>query len=108
MGLDFSNNDAHWSYGGFHRFRSRLGNEIGIALDRMQGFGGDVSWDSVHDAIKDLLNHSDCEDQLSPHQMDRHGVRCPRCGSCSVVLCLVRYYCIACKHYFYPQGRSER
>jgi hypothetical protein len=38
MGLDFSHTEAHWSYGGFNNFRTKLAAEIGIVLDIMQGF----------------------------------------------------------------------
>lgn len=32
MGLDFTHTDAHWSYGGFDRFRIRLAWAAGIKL----------------------------------------------------------------------------
>jgi hypothetical protein len=69
MGIDFSLCDAHWGYGGFHRFRGRLANEIGINLDEMAGFlvNGDP-WDVIKDPIKDLLDHSDCDGYLTPRQ----------------------------------------
>lgn len=68
MGIDFSHCGAHWSYSGFHRFRERLATAIGFELDGMAGFGGTQSWDSVNDPIKDLLDHSDCDGDLSPEQ----------------------------------------
>jgi len=71
MGLDFSEGDAHWSYSGFMRFRRHLAKEIGIHLDAMEGFGFDesprtlIKWDRVHDPIVPLLDHSDCDGDLS-------------------------------------------
>jgi hypothetical protein len=60
-----------WSYGGFHNFRKRLGKEIQIELDSMEGFGGSQSWDTIHSPIKELLHHSDCDGILTPEQCKR-------------------------------------
>lgn len=74
MGLDFSHADAHWSYGGFMRFRERLAGEAGITLRDMAGFatmadnGKQLPWDAIDDPIKSLLNHSDCDGDLSPDE----------------------------------------
>lgn len=65
MGLDFSPGEAHWSYSGFNEFRRKLAAEINIDLGEMEGFGGPISWDGVRDPIKPLLNHSDCDGELS-------------------------------------------
>jgi hypothetical protein len=61
--LDF-NERAHWSYSGFHHFRERLASAIGLKLDEMEGFGGRKAWDNGH-PLTPLLNHSDCEGELS-------------------------------------------
>lgn len=72
MGLDFSHTAAHWSYGGFTRFREALAKHEGIDLSVMDGFrryGDDrprQSWDDVTTPLKPLLNHSDCDGELSP------------------------------------------
>jgi hypothetical protein len=79
MGLDFcwegddtidSNETAYWSYLGFHRFRKRLAEEIGVDLDKMEGFGenedGAVPWSITDDPIVPLLDHSDCDGELTP------------------------------------------
>lgn len=75
MGLDFSHTDAHWAYSGFNRFRTRVAAVLGFDLDRMEGFHGDRSWDSVPSAtdepLIDLLNHSDCDGELTPEQCER-------------------------------------
>lgn len=68
MGLDFDGSDTHWSYGGFNKFRARLGFEININLNAMIGFGGFTSWDNVSDDIKYFLNHSDCNGELMPNE----------------------------------------
>jgi hypothetical protein len=64
--LDFTER-AHWSYSGFHRFRERLAGAIGLKLDEMEGFGGHKAWDEAH-PLTALLNHSDCEGELSGAQ----------------------------------------
>ncbi|WAH35012.1 hypothetical protein [Alicyclobacillus dauci] len=68
MGLDFSHCDAHWAYSGFMRFRRRLAEQIGFALDEMEGFGGTRSFDEMVDDIKPLLDHSDCDGELTPEE----------------------------------------
>ena len=68
MGINFSHSDAHWSYHGFHDFRKRLAAEIGINLNEMQGFGGNLSWDEITDPIVSLLNKSDLEGELSSQE----------------------------------------
>jgi len=68
MGLDFSLADAHWSYSGFNEFRHRVAKSIHIDLDEMDGFGGSTPWKKVRNPLKYLLNHSDCDGKLTPHQ----------------------------------------
>lgn len=68
MGLDFSHSDVHFAYSGFHNFRVKLAKLIGIDLNAMEGFHGTMTWDRVNDPIKDLLNHSDCDGELTPEQ----------------------------------------
>jgi len=75
MGIDFSHTEAHWSYSGFMNFRRRIAQEIEIDLDMMEGFGGDIPFDSVNDPIMPLLNHSDCEGELTPKEC---GIVAPR------------------------------
>jgi hypothetical protein len=51
-----------WSYSGFHRFRTRIAESVGIHLDEMEGFCDcGILWDDIDDPIKYLLNHSDCD-----------------------------------------------
>ncbi|MEK5338145.1 hypothetical protein NSS92_19270 [Bacillus sp. FSL M8-0166] len=66
MGLDFTHCEAHWAYSGFGNFRRKLAACIGMNLDDMQGFGGDIPFENYDDDIIPLLDHSDCEDDLPP------------------------------------------
>lgn len=72
MGLGFTwegwdgEETAGWSYSGFFDFRRRLARQIGVNLDDMDGYGGEKSWEYVVDPIKTLLDHSDCEGEISP------------------------------------------
>ena len=85
MGLDFRHDrpDGHhcpqWAYSGFNRFRIRLAAAEGFDLEEMQGFGkggyfdgtrvpGTRSWDEITTALKPLLNHSDCDGELTPEE----------------------------------------
>jgi len=63
MGLDFSNSDAHWSYGGFNHFRKKLASALGLVLDEMEGFGGDRKWpDTVF--CQEFMYH--CDGSIAP------------------------------------------
>jgi len=65
--IDFNGCNARWSYIGFHEFRKRLALEISVPLDDMADFsdsGFGISWDTVNDDIKLLLDHSDCDGLL--------------------------------------------
>lgn len=70
MGLDFSHTDAHWAYSGFNRFREALAKHEGFNLNEMAGFCAppNRSWDEITTPLKPLLNHSDCEDELTPDE----------------------------------------
>ena len=69
MGLDFRGSEARWSYGGFNRFRKKLAEKIGINLDDMAGFvEAGKSWAGIDDGIVPLLNHSDCDGELTPDE----------------------------------------
>lgn len=73
MGLDVSPGGARWSYGGFHQFRLRLVWFLGLAEPRRDGapLGSPLwSWRAVPDSepLAALLNHSDCDGELSPKE----------------------------------------
>jgi hypothetical protein len=80
MGLDFRQSKAHWSYGGFMRFRYTLAAAIGVDLRRMEGFteypsrspletDPPIPWSTVTDDLVPLLNHSDCDGVLTAEEM---------------------------------------
>ncbi|MFE9777792.1 hypothetical protein ACFYPA_06495 [Streptomyces sp. NPDC005775] len=79
MGIDFSHTEAHWAYTGFSRFRRALAAYVGIDLDHMSGFkplgaGDDYQlnpWSNVTSDLKPLLDHSDCDGELSPQECQR-------------------------------------
>lgn len=73
MGVDIGR--AHWAYSGFARFRQEIAEMEGITLKDMAGFGGfinpgckQIPWDTVDSPIVPLLNHSDCDGDLSPEE----------------------------------------
>lgn len=71
MGIDFSHSVARWSYSGFNRARERLAETIGIKLNEMLGFeeSGGKPWPSAEkQPLIHLLNHSDCDGELTPEQ----------------------------------------
>src|SRR5688572_2354041 len=67
---DSSDDDyASWSYTGFHVFRKRLAESIGLHYEEMEGFGGSTPWGTAdRDDLFPLLNHSDCDGELSPSE----------------------------------------
>lgn len=78
MGVGFSHCKASWSYGGFNDFRAELAEMVGIDLWQMRGFSHSprkgngsegIEWPAAEtEPLIHLLNHSDCEDDLSPEQ----------------------------------------
>lgn len=74
MGIDFSHCDARWSYSGFMRFRTKLASSIGVTLGDMEGFSDQNpgrEWSTIDDPIVPLLDHSDCDGELSPQDCAR-------------------------------------
>jgi hypothetical protein len=69
MGLDISHGSASWSYSGFGRFRESIATHEGILLAAMDGYQiGGTPWTSVTSPLAPLLNHSDCDGDLSPEE----------------------------------------
>lgn len=73
MGLEFSHTPARWSYGAFDRFRAALAAHEGIDLDQMAGFrpfgvSNGRDWGAVNTPLKPLLDHSDCDGELTPDE----------------------------------------
>jgi hypothetical protein len=69
MGICFSHGTANWSYNGFGKYREIIAEGIGVELTLMEGFGGDISWDTVNDDIVPFLNHGDSEGILTHHEL---------------------------------------
>lgn len=79
-GAPFDRPWPQWSYGGFSRFRERLAEAEGFTKNEMTGFGegfledaapGPRSWDTVSTELEPLLNHSDCDGEMTPEQCAR-------------------------------------
>lgn len=68
--------EPSWSYLGFAAFRRRLAADAGFDLDTMSGFkprDADADWvgrdwSEVDTGLEPLLNHSDCDGELTPEQ----------------------------------------
>lgn len=65
MGLDTTHNCWHGAYSSFHRFRKSLAEQIGINLEEFEGYEGDKRFEDVKHDIVPLLDHSDCDGELS-------------------------------------------
>ncbi len=69
MGIDFSHCNAHWAYSGFMRFRGRLALDLGYETPLREMYG-DGSYTVMKDEpIWPLIDHSDCEDELTVSEM---------------------------------------
>lgn len=69
MGLDTSHNAWHGAYSSFNRFRYWLADKAGINLDEYYGYGSlkaKKELSSIKHKIMPLLNHSDCDGELTP------------------------------------------
>ena len=66
MGVDFSYGDAHFGHGSFHSLCKTLAAMLGVRLGEMQGFGGQVPWETVADPIAPLLWRNDAGGELTP------------------------------------------
>jgi hypothetical protein len=68
MGLDTSHDCWHGPYSSFNQFRHALASCIGIDLKEYRGYGGNYATKdlaSIEHGIMPLLNHSDCDGELS-------------------------------------------
>ena len=68
MGLNCTHGCYDGPYSYFNNFRRWVALQIGLNLDSMEGFGGDISFDITNHPIKPLLNHSDCDGELTPDE----------------------------------------
>ncbi len=71
MGLDTSHNAWHGSYNSFYTFRRSLAKLIDIDLDQCLGFGGTMDLESIKHDLIPLLNHSDCDGELSVKEAEQ-------------------------------------
>lgn len=65
MGLDTTHNCWHGAYSSFNLFRKNLASLIGFNLNDFEGFGGTRSFSEMKHGIMPLLNHSDCDGELT-------------------------------------------
>lgn len=69
MGIDFSHCEARWAYSGFHRFRTRLAEKVGLKDFETITSTKDKRFNAIKkDPIVYLLAHSDCDGYLTPTQ----------------------------------------
>ncbi|MDG1949479.1 MAG: hypothetical protein P8J32_01495 [bacterium] len=68
MGLDTTHGCWNGAYSSFGAFRKELAEQIGITLSDYQGFGGNLLFDGLKHGIISLLDHSDCDGELSPEE----------------------------------------
>lgn len=66
MGLDTSHGCWNGGYGRFNSFRRNIAESIGFNLREMEGFGGSISFETMDHPVKPLLDHSDCDGELTP------------------------------------------
>ncbi len=59
MGVDFSHGCFRMSYGGFAALLADLAAEAGIVVAKMEGYGGNRSWDEIDDPLKPLFINRD-------------------------------------------------
>ena len=73
MGLDTSHNCWHAPYSMFNRFRTSLASQIGINLNDYFGYNenGTKELTSIEHDIQPLLNHSDCDGELTVEEAAR-------------------------------------
>jgi hypothetical protein len=66
MGLNTTHGAWDGPYSSFNNFRRWLSKIEGFDLDNMEGFGGEHKpWDEIHSDLKPLLDHSDCDGEIS-------------------------------------------
>lgn len=67
MGLDITSENHHFSspYSTFNQMREYLGELIGVKLREFEGFEGNIPFSTLNDDLKILLDHSDCDGEIS-------------------------------------------
>ncbi|MES1181174.1 MAG: hypothetical protein ABUL44_00110, partial [Flavobacterium sp.] len=65
MGLDTSHNAWHGPYSSFRYWREMIASKIGVNLQKMEGFNGDIPFSTLpENPINVLLDHSDCDGEI--------------------------------------------
>ena len=76
MGLDVSHGCWSGAYSAFARWRVEIARVAGIDLKSMEGYGGDVSWETLRpDVLHVLLDHSDCDGSIPWEFTEKLAVR---------------------------------
>lgn len=73
MGLDTSHDAWHGPYSSFNEFRGKLASKIGVNIKSLQGYGGDQPFPK--DDLSILLDHSDCDGEISPTDCAKLAIR---------------------------------
>ena len=70
MGIALHPGNLRMSYSGFNALRRDISNLFGVNLGTMKGFGGSAEWNTFPEqGLVPLLNHSDCDGELSVADM---------------------------------------
>lgn len=71
MGLRLSHCDLGWSYSGFMVFREAIANACGLTGNLVDHYINDTYTQLANHPIYPLINHSDCDGQLSVAEMNQ-------------------------------------
>ena len=71
MGVAFSHCEARWSYTGFANFRRELWKLAGFAGDLYELYNSNGHEVAKAHPLFPLFNHSDCDDILTPEEMEK-------------------------------------
>lgn len=75
MGLDTTHDAWHGTYSSFNKFRTEMAKLIGMDLQKMEGFGGNIPFNQFKDDLTILLDHSDCDGEISPEDRKKLSIR---------------------------------
>lgn len=66
--MEFSHGGAYFGHTHFRDLRRSLAALVGIRIDTMRGFGGDVDWTTVPDPLAPFLSRNDAGGALTPDE----------------------------------------
>jgi hypothetical protein len=76
MGLDTTHGAWNGPYSYFNKFRENISRRVGHELRQFEGFGGSVPFDVLkEDDIRILLDHSDCDGEISAEDCGKLSTR---------------------------------